>query len=375
MLKKQLKSLVRNSPLKPLIGFYHAFQDWSYGIGWKWNLRRHLVPARSSDTLRIYYLGVTEHPNLGDLAQYFCIGLWLRKNYPNAEVIEFPSRVVVEPRFNFISRFRNIVNDRDLIVFQSGYTTQDLGGNHDLMHRIIIQNFPNHKIVFMPQTVYFQFAENREESARLYNLGQRTLFLARDRISFETAKQMFPDLSVRLFPDIVTSLIAEGLQAPPVCENKIMICCRNDGEKFYSTEQISQLRETLNVIAPTEIRDTTIPISARTIKKNLDRWIWKTIEEFARYRVVITDRYHGTIFSVIAGTPVIVLKTTDHKVITGAEWFEGHCHGRVRLADRLEDIPELARKLSNEQRASSRDDYFSREFYDRLKTIIDEELK
>lgn len=43
----------------------------------------------------------------------------------------------------------------------------------------------------------------------------------------------------------------------------------------------------------------------------------------SHYKVVITDRYHGTIFSLIANTPVIIIKSTDHKVTTGADWFKG----------------------------------------------------
>lgn len=374
-MKEYLKNMVRKSPLKPLIRYYHELQSWIYEVYWTRKLRQLLVPKTAGHKVRIYYLGITEHSNLGDLAQYYCIGLWLRKNYPEAEIIELPSRVVVEPQYHFVFRLQKVIQSQDLIFFQSGYTTQDLGGNHDLMHRIIIENFSNNKIVFMPQTVFFQSPDSRKESSQIYNLGKRTLFLARDRISYETALEMFPSLIVRLFPDVVTSLIEQGQQVFTLPANKIMICCRNDSEKFYSSEQILHLQQELNLIAPTAICDTTASVSVQKIKKQLGKWIWETIGEMAKCQVVITDRYHGTIFSVIAGTPVIVLKTVDHKVVTGTEWFDGHCNGLVHLAENLEEIPALVQKISKVERSSLPDRYFSDQFYNQLKSIIDCDLK
>ena len=39
-------------------------------------------------------------------------------------------------------------------------------------------------------------------------------------------------------------------------------------------------------------------------------------------RVVVTDRYHGVIFSVITHTPVIVFKSYDTKISAGIRWFQ-----------------------------------------------------
>ena len=62
------------------------------------------------------------------------------------------------------------------------------------------------------------------------------------------------------------------------------------------------------------------------------------IERYSHYKLIVTDRYHGTIFSLVAGTPVIIIKTTDHKVITGAEWFKGLYDKYVYVANTLDDV-------------------------------------
>ncbi len=60
-------------------------------------------------------------------------------------------------------------------------------------------------------------------------------------------------------------------------------------------------------------------------------------------KLIITDRYHGTILSLVAGTPVIVIKTTDHKVTTGAEWFRGVYDDYVYLAESLQQAYDIAK--------------------------------
>jgi exopolysaccharide biosynthesis predicted pyruvyltransferase EpsI len=319
---------------------------------------------------KIFYLGIPEHSNLGDLAQYYCIRKWLMENFPECDIFEFESTTVVNSRFNFIDKFRKVLGEDDIIFFQSGYTTQDLGGNHEYMHRLIIDSFPNARIVLMPQTIFFKEEKNKIITSQSYNQGGRTLFLARDRVSYEMACEMFPNIFVKLYPDIVTSLI--GYYNFNQRENKVLFCCRNDSEQLYSNEQISQLRQSMETLMPTEITDTTIRENYRTIRENLRYYLEKEIEMFSRYRLIITDRYHGNIFALAANTPVVILKTTDHKVTSGAEWFKGVYDGYVYLADSLDHAFELAKTiLSRKDFSYSLDPYFDREYYGKLKDVIE----
>lgn len=330
------------------------------------------IPQRYG-RLKIFYFGITEHSNLGDLAQYYCIRKWLKENYPQCEIFEFESTTVVDPRFNFIEKFRAILKEDDMIFFQSGYTTQDLGGNHEYMHRLIIDNFPNAQIVLMPQTIFFKEEKNKKITAHSYNQGKRTLFLARDRVSYEMACDMFPNIPVKLYPDIVTSLI--GHFKFNQRENKVLFCCRNDSEKLYTNEEISRLRQKVEKLMPTEIGDTTINVNYKKIRKNLQYYIEKEIEKFSHYKLIITDRYHGNIFALAANTPVIILKTTDHKVTTGAEWFNGVYDGYVYLADSLKDAFELSKTiLSKKDFSYSLDPFFDSEYYSKLKRVIEESI-
>lgn len=71
------------------------------------------------------------------------------------------------------------------------------------------------------------------------------LFLARDQFSYEQAKEMFPDIRVEAFPDIVTTLI--GTLTFNNKRNGVCLCTRNDGEKLYSYEEINALKKNLKM--------------------------------------------------------------------------------------------------------------------------------
>ena len=156
---------------------------------------------------RIIYLGITQHKNLGDLAQFYCISRWIKKYCNDYLLIMLDAPTLVTNETNALKHLIKYYQSDDIIIYQSGYTTQDLGGDHDLMHRMVAEVLPNAKYLMMPQTIYFQHKENQQRTANSLNACHNMVFLARDFTSYETAKQMFPDIRVMPYPDIVTSLI------------------------------------------------------------------------------------------------------------------------------------------------------------------------
>ena len=319
---------------------------------------------------RIFYLGVTEQPNLGDMAQHYCILKWIGENYPSHELIKFESSIVTDARFNFISRFKEVYRPEiDVIIFQSGYCTQDLGGDHELMHRLICDAIPDARIIMMPQTIYFQHEENKQRTAQSYNNAKNMLFLARDFISYDMAKEMFPDIRVEAFPDIVTTLI--GTLEFTNERNGVCLCTRNDGEKFYTDVQLEGLAYKLQNTTRVVKKDTQGKAPFKTIRENLWKFIKEEIESYSYFDVTITDRYHGTIFSLCAGTPVIIIKTTDHKVTTGADWFKGVYDDYVYVAKDLEDAFEIYKQLMNKKLSHKLSQHMKNKYYDRLKEIFE----
>lgn len=316
----------------------------------------------------IFYFGIPRHNNLGDLAQYVCIKKILNENYKDYSIIEIPSSLY----YNNINDIRTDINlsikEDDLIIFQSGYCTQDLGGYEDLVHKMVTRQFPNNKLVLMPQTVYFKSEDRKQDTSNALNNHNHLLFLARDQISFDSAKEMFPKINVQMYPDVVTTLIGKYNFSHE--RNDIMVCVRDDGEKFYSDSEISKLIKDLSTLGKVDKDDTTIKEQIDSSHPELQSVIESYIEKLSKYSVVITDRYHGTIFSLIANTPVIVIKTNDHKVVTGVDWFKGVYDDSVVYEDEISNVPKLVNTILTENRVCKNSSYFKEEYYDKLIDLI-----
>jgi exopolysaccharide biosynthesis predicted pyruvyltransferase EpsI len=86
---------------------------------------------------------------------------------------------------------------------------------------------------------------------------------------------------------------------------------------------------------------------------------------------VITDRYHGTIFALAAGTPVVIIRTIDHKVITGADWFKGVYDDYVYMAQDLDDAFQIVSSIRKKNLNHCLQLVFATEYYDKLKSIFE----
>lgn len=374
--------IIQKSVKKMIADFIRTYFWWTYRP--LKNLRHNIIiynyrkkqidrlDKLNTSSKHIYYLGITEQPNLGDMAQHYCIKKWITDNYPDYQMIMFESLVITDSHHTkrFFDKLKKKFGPDDRIVIQSGYCTQDLGGDHPLMHRLVCENMPYAKILMMPQTIFFQYEENRRMCAENHNRAKNMLFLARDQYSYKQAIEMFPNISVKAFPDIVTTLI--GILSFNHERNGVCLCTRNDSEKLYSIEEMNELKARIenDKISVFE-KDTQGKRPYQEIRANLKQFIEQEIESYSYYKVTITDRYHGTIFSLCAGTPVIIIKTTDHKVTTGADWFKGVYDDFVFVAEDLNDAYNICKKLISLPLVNKLNPYFKEAYYDKLKSLFE----
>ncbi len=323
---------------------------------------------------KILYIGIPLHPNLGDQAQYFCTLNWLENNYNGYDILEVPDSLIITNYNKCIEKIKKLVKDDDVIVFQSGYRTTDIGNSGgESAHRIIIENFKDNKILVLPQTVNFKNKFEFYKSRKYYKMNKNILFLARDSHSYNLALTNYHN-KVLLYPDIVTSLI--GKYEFKSKRNGLLFCVRNDAEKLYSDTDIDCLikkyEKKMNVLKT----DTTINIPYDVMRNNLKEIIESKFEEFSKYKIIITDRYHGTIFGLISHTPTIVLSSSDHKVSSGVDWFKNKQEFKdfIYFAEDLKEIDNLiALILEKHDYNKKLSNYFQQEYYDKLKLIFESE--
>ena len=335
-----------------------------------------------SNKKKIFVLCYPIHSNLGDQAQLMCTDAWIAENYPeyrNIHLGAFTSTLNFPPYrkllFSLISSFLLIlvlkikVKTSDIFLGHSGYLMVDHHSGWK-MFTDIMYYFPRNKMIIFPQTVNFYTPVIKQIVSQRWNNHKDLTLLCRDEVSFSNARDMLPNMKLFLFPDIVTSLI--GTRQYSSDRDGVLFCMRNDIEAFYKVDAVNKLMSKFPNIR-TEKIDTTINIDRKTMEKNRESIINKMIEKIATFKVVITDRYHGTIFSAIASTPVIVISSADHKLSSGVKWFpRQEFGGNIQFASTLEEAYKLAIDVLNRKDSNyNNPPYFLKKYWNQLR----EELK
>ena len=308
------------------------------GHGFLYTLKRcgeklHIVqkgPGRANlDKRRKLFLFSTPwHGNLGD--QAIVLGEYeiLKTMFPSNEIVEIPTQVCLNlmKDGNNSSETDLNIGKNDIIFIHGGGNLGDIWVNEEQVHRWIVQKFAHNKIVFMPQSIFFHNHESGmtelKKSREAYAQADDLTLLTRDSVSYEFAKKNFVKAKVALVPDAVTYL--EG-RFPETATKREGVCffLRKDKEKVSSDELLTTIREYLHRRGvPYEISDTVIANNSLKTNELRRKAISDTLLQARKSRLVITDRFHGVIFSVITHTPVIAFKSYDTKISSGIRWFK-----------------------------------------------------
>lgn len=313
----------------------------------------------------IYLFGSPGHSNMGDQAQTYCLVKWFSINYPDYGVYIFR---LSESHDVLLKLVRKIIRPYDKIICHSGYHFTDLYHEQDVYCKLA-KMFPERPIWIFPQTICYKDEKNLLKTAEIMNSHGNITLMARDNQSFETAKQYFNKCKLLLFPDIVTSLI--GTKTFSHERDGVLFCFRNDKEAFYSESQIEGLRKKFGTIK-TERTDTTLQIPTSYIIENREKVLNGQFDYYSKFKLIITDRYHGTIFSLIAGTPVIVLKTTDHKLSSGVKWFPEDFKDYIVYVENIDSVYDTSKEILSKNLTHQLPPYFKQNYYDKLKNILED---
>lgn len=321
---------------------------------------------------RIFYFGMPEHANMGDLGQYYCVKKWLSENYSEYKVIECVSSVVLDMESGFDTFFRSILKPDDILVIHSGYNTNDLSTVSNQLNLYLIGEFKDNPIIVLPQTVFFKYEANLRKSSEVFSQHTKLIFMARDNVSYDISCKLIPDGHVMMVPDIVTSLIGTRQEANK--RHGIVLCHRHDGEQFYTDTDFENMKNRFSSIDKVTIMDTAVDMSYKKILKDLYGAMMSIIGVFENSRIVITDRYHGMIYSLVSNTPVIVMKTTDHKVIEGYKILKKQYPDRIWFAESPDEAFLIAQEVLKTPQYGRLDNYFQRKVYGKIRETIEKEL-
>ena len=200
----------------------------------------------------------------------------------------------------------------ELVILLQGGGTLICYPNSVMIHVRVLRLFNRFKVVIFPQSFW---TRNDSQGTRLqafkpvYNSHPRLTIIFRDRTSYENGRRFFHNAQSLLAPDI-------AFQLGPKYRNML------------PTHDIVWLQRT-----DIDSTNYSVPARAKDFDILFGDWInWKTtlgtsplenmhleyangLTYLQRGKVVITDRLHGHILSVLQGLPHVVMDPSSHKLL------------------------------------------------------------
>lgn len=320
----------------------------------------------NSNKKTIYLFGCPVHVNLGDQAQKLCILKWLNNNYPDYRVIQLNFLISTDYVLNKISQK---ISTDDLIFGHSGYFFYDKHNELPIYIKLA-KLFKSNPIYILPQTVNLHSDSIKSNVKEAFEGNPNITLVCRDKTSLANAQELLPNTKLLLYPDVVTTLI--GTKNYNFDRDGVILCVRNDEEAHYSKTELGRLfNKFKDLNLDVKETDTSLSISYRRFNLKSEYYIFKKIKDFSKAKVVITDRYHGTIFSLIANTPVVVISSSDHKLKSGVKWFPESFKTHVSFAEDLDEAFSKANAILNNPPKNRLTEYFNKKYFSVLKSDLD----
>lgn len=323
------------------------------------------LKIRKSD---IVLLDTPLHGNLGDQAIAIAEIQILKENFPNKTVLEVPADYLDR----FETKFAKITPLTKLILVHGGGFLGDLWPNEEYRFRKIVDAFRNHKLIVFPQTISFSsYKKNQffEDSRKAYINGKKMHICLREQKSMDIMKKYFPEINILKVPDSV-------LMMKMKCNNEIkknaILCFRADHEKIVSDVNVNFIKKTIEErFRKDEIYELDTVISHKIKIKSRKTHVKNLLTEFAKAKIVITDRLHGMVFAAITNTPCIALGNVNGKVEGVYEWLK--CNNYIYYLEDLNSFKEMYESIDLDRNYIYNNAFIKKE-YEKLIMLINEKI-
>ena len=366
---KSLMNIVQNNnkSVMSLVQDYNKrlnlLHDQLYDLEKKYEFLRDEKISNLYFTKKIILIGTSEHSNIGDAAITFGEYEFIRKHFKDYKLIEISTY-----EFNdMLPYIENIINSDDLIFLQGGGNFGNKFKTEENVRRVIIENFPNNKIVILPQTIYFTDDFELEASKKIYNNHANLTIFTRGNISLAFAKKNFPNAKCYESLDLALNLNFNfGYK-----RDGIMCCLRDlNDESGLDEKTYNKIFKIIKLFDKNY--SFTNNLWTTDIKKDQRNYVvYEQLKHFAKHKLVVTDRLHGLIFSLITNTPCVVISAYNYKLKEFTDMLKNN-NSIVFIDKDIDKLSETISKLLNKKSKIQND--FSKNFIVNAK-IIREDIK
>jgi pyruvyl transferase EpsO len=314
-------------------------------------LARTIAPGRS-----VVLLDIPTHANVGDNA--ILLGELAALRALGRQVLYVPASSSTEG-----ARLRRRIGSRPILLHGGG-NFGDLWPAHQRLREHILAEFPYHPVVQLPQSIAFDNADSVARARRAFQRHGRFTLLVRDHQSRVFAEDQL-GMHAILTPDAAFAL--GRLRAPGAPSRELLLLARRDhearGDRRLPSGVVPEdwtqpelgLRERFyeRIAGELDRRPGRSDAASATLARaSLSAWarlsrehLWRGMALLGSAQVVVTDRLHGHILSLLLGIPHVVSDNVSGKIRGFYETWTGDAE-LVTWAGSLEQGVELARGLA-----------------------------
>ena len=289
---------------------------------------------------RAILVGIGDHSNYGDSA--ITVGELMALNRLGIELIYYCN---IHTCGN-LSEAKKAINktSEPVVILSSG------GGNfcnwkeECSLRAQLVKTFRNHEVLVFPQSVDFRNQEEMEKNAEAMNINPNITYLFRDHKSYDIIVKsgLFKYKRAILCPDAAVQIGIQTFSFEPT--HDVLWLKRRDKEKFF--KELPLFPANVSVLVSDWIPPGNNSFISQKISM-LERSYIRLIHGFrflSRGKVVVTDRLHGHILSVLLNKPNVLLDNSYQKLKTyHAAWTPGLSN--VLVATDVNEAVEKAQEL------------------------------
>ncbi|MCV0382593.1 MAG: polysaccharide pyruvyl transferase family protein [Erythrobacter sp.] len=318
-----------------------------------------LLPMIGPHADRIHLLDPPDHPNVGD-----CAILLGELDFFDREL---PKGHVAFTDWTQQSRSRRAIEDSSILLIHGGGNFGDIWAHHHEFRLHVLRDFKHRKVVQLPQSIHFDSPAVLRETQDAIGAHPDFTLLTRDERSEAFAREHF-DCRVELCPDMAFAMNPIH-RRPPSAD--ILCLLRTDKEVAVQPDEVMRALETTGLSlksgdwlddprTPFWFRDRLFRSLATRAPRLRDRLSSQTlaarrayarsrlnrgIELLSQGRIVVTDRLHGHIISLLLGIPNLVFNSYDAKATALYESWT-HADPSCRLVRSPAELPDAIRAIT-----------------------------
>jgi pyruvyl transferase EpsO len=157
-----------------------------------------LIPLITND---YWLLELPYYRNIGDILIWYGTEFFLKT---------FNARCKYKSSFYTFKKKK--ISANIIILLQGGGNFGDLWDGPQDFRRRIIKDYPNNKIIILPQTIFYSNENNLISDAKLFSMHKKLVICARDEESLKILKNHFSTNTILLVPDMAFCIPAGALK-------------------------------------------------------------------------------------------------------------------------------------------------------------------